>query len=135
MATIKNDPIAGKNPSTRRARIVLAVLIVLALALVVYGVHSSESKQAGDARAQAWAACVSFIRPKVNPGTTPYFQMEDLSQVEKLGEAQYGVQLYVDEYDRFGAVVRRQFSCRVALENGQWDLIELGRIGEAGDFL
>jgi hypothetical protein len=111
--------------SKQRIRVILAILIVLAIGLVILGVVSSQSRQANDPRLQAWAACTGFIQPQVSPGTTPYFQMEDLSQVQALGAGQYRVQMYVDETDRFGAVTRRTYTCTIASGAGGWKLLGL----------
>jgi len=94
-----------------------ALLVGLALALTGCGNHEPDDYD-------AYAACQNWVEQQLRAPSTADFSGHGDSQIVETANG-YDIKGYVDAENGFGAKIRTDWSCSVALVGDNWELLDL----------
>jgi hypothetical protein len=98
-------------------RIAAGLLVGLALPLTACGDHKPDDYD-------AYAACENWVGEQLRAPSTADFSGHNGSKITETDNG-YDISGYVDAQNGFGAQIRTDWSCSVALVGDNWELLDL----------
>jgi len=106
--------------------VVLLTLVIIALCIISIALFTNDGDEPSMTTSEsAWYACRQFTEDRLKAPTTAKFERYNSSRVTQYGNGEWGVSMYVDAENSFGAMIRSDFECRLRKEGENWRLINI----------
>jgi hypothetical protein len=102
---------------TIKRAVAAAALATISLSLTACGSHEPDDYD-------AYAACENWVGEQLRAPSTADFSGHNDSQIVETANG-YDIKGYVDAQNGFGAQIRTDWSCSVALVGDNWELLDL----------